>query len=71
MQYISPTRHGFFILMIDQIKTSKINYYGNAIAEFRFGIHGDIYEPLYWELGLFFFYFIGSIAMLYIMKKRM
>jgi hypothetical protein len=48
LQYISPTRHGFFILLIDQIKTEKINYFGNAVAEHRFGIHGDIYEPLYW-----------------------
>jgi hypothetical protein len=43
MQYISPTRHGFFFLLIDQIKTDKINYINNQEAQDRFGIHGDIY----------------------------
>lgn len=48
LQYLSPTRHGFFILLLDQLKTSKINYFANQQALTRFGVHGDIYEPLYW-----------------------
>lgn len=48
MQYLSPTRHGFFILMLDQLKTSKINYFENQLALDRLGIYGDVWEPICW-----------------------
>jgi len=44
MQYISPMRHGFFILILDQLKTSKNhNYFANQNILDHIGVHGDIY----------------------------
>lgn len=49
MQYISPMRHGFFILLLDQLKSAKMHhYFNNPYILNRLGIYGDIYEPLYW-----------------------
>jgi ABC-type multidrug transport system permease subunit len=70
LQYLSPIRHGYSSVMINQLHTDKLHNIGEYELVVRMaGVNGTIEENILMLGGLFVFFFFSCIIILYIKKK--
>lgn len=71
MQYISPIRHGYFAIILNQFESETLHHYADIPGFLKtLGIVSNMAECFYCSCILMVCFSIGSLLMLYLAKKK-